>query len=53
MVDLIGPRRVEVTERVVRDGCQMDDCVESPQMLGLHISDIEAERIHTAWFRAQ
>ena len=46
MVDLVGRLRVQVADRVVADGGQVDDRVEALEVLDLEITDVTRERLN-------
>ena len=41
MVDVVGRLRVEVSDRVIADGGEMDHSVKADQGIGLDVSDVE------------
>ena len=49
MVDVVGRLRVQVADRVVADGGEMDHRVEADQVLGLDVSDIHLDGVDLGW----
>ena len=45
MVDVVGGLRVEVPDRVVADGREVDHGVEADQILALDVTDIRLQRL--------
>ncbi len=43
MVDVVGQLRVEVAERIVRQGGEVDDGLEALEMAGLDVPDVEPD----------
>ena len=53
MVHLVCEGRIQITHGVVRDGCEMNDCIETTKVLHLDVPHVDEPRRDLVLFLSQ